>query len=72
MLPYRASRVGGLPESLPVAVWDGTGGPPGAETLEAVEFFVISTPFSDAAVAVLPRLLRSRVVQSLSAASTTS
>ncbi|MFD9220445.1 2-hydroxyacid dehydrogenase [Streptomyces sp. NPDC060064] len=67
LLPYPASRVGGLPEGLPVAVWDGTGGPPGVESLADVEFFVVPYAFADAAAAVLPRLPRLRVVQSLSA-----
>ncbi|MEV5489573.1 hypothetical protein AB0L47_16440 [Streptomyces bobili] len=66
-LPYPVSRIGGLPEGLPVAVWDGTGGPPAVESLAEVEFFVIPSTFTDAAVAVLPRLPRLRVVQSLSA-----
>ncbi|MEV6728471.1 MULTISPECIES: 2-hydroxyacid dehydrogenase [unclassified Streptomyces] len=67
LLPYPASQVDGLPEGLPVAVWDGTGGPPSIESLEAVEFFVIPYTFADAAAAVLPSLQRLRVVQSLSA-----
>lgn len=67
LLPYPAPRVGGLPEDLPVAVWDGTGGRPSIESLVAVEFFVIPYTFADAAAAVLPRLPRLRVVQSLSA-----
>ena len=67
LLPYPASRVGGLPEGLPVAVWDGTGAVPSVQSLAAVEFFVVPYTFADAAVAVLPRLPRLRVVQSLSA-----
>ncbi|RPF36802.1 phosphoglycerate dehydrogenase-like enzyme [Streptomyces sp. TLI_185] len=67
LLPYPAWRIGGLPEGLPVAVWDGAGGPPSVESLAEVEFFVIPYTFADAAVAVLPRLPRLRVVQSLSA-----
>ncbi|MFF7048182.1 2-hydroxyacid dehydrogenase [Streptomyces griseorubiginosus] len=67
LLPYPASRIGGLPEGLPVAVWDGTGGPPAVESLAKVEFLVIPYTFADAAVAVLPRLPSLRVVQSLSA-----
>ncbi|MFE2431282.1 2-hydroxyacid dehydrogenase [Streptomyces sp. NPDC059373] len=67
LLPYPASRVGGLPEGLPIAVWDGTGGPPAVENLAEVEFFVIPYTFADVAVTLLPRLPRLRVVQSLSA-----
>ncbi|MGW0624544.1 2-hydroxyacid dehydrogenase [Streptomyces sp. NPDC002765] len=67
LFPYPASRIGGLPEGLPVAVWDGTSAPPAVESLREVEFFVIPYTFTEAAAAVLPCLPRLRVVQSLSA-----
>lgn len=41
MLPCPATDVRGLPDGLPVEVWDGIGSPPDAETLASVEFFVI-------------------------------
>ncbi|WP_406307012.1 2-hydroxyacid dehydrogenase [Streptomyces sp. NBC_00885] len=67
LLPYPPSQIGGLPAGLPVAVWDGTGAPPGIENLAAVEFFVIPYTFADVAAPLMPRLPRLRVVQSLSA-----
>ncbi|MFD9303343.1 2-hydroxyacid dehydrogenase [Streptomyces sp. NPDC060048] len=67
LLPYPASEVGGLPDGLPVAVWDGAGSPPGAESLAGVEFFVIPYGYADAAVPVCASMPRLRVVQSLSA-----
>ncbi|MFD9034099.1 2-hydroxyacid dehydrogenase [Streptomyces sp. NPDC059567] len=67
LLPYPASDVGGLPLDLPVTVWDGGSGPPDAESLAAVEFFVIPYGRTDAAVPILASAPRLRVVQSLSA-----
>ncbi|UUN31131.1 2-hydroxyacid dehydrogenase [Streptomyces sp. FIT100] len=48
-------------------VWDGSGGPPDAESLATVEFFVIPYGFGATAAAVFPGMPRLRVVQSLSA-----
>lgn len=67
LLPYPASEVRGLPDGLPVTVWDGTGGPPDAESLATVELFVIPYGCTDTAVPVLTSLPWLRVVQSLSA-----
>ncbi|WP_328482035.1 2-hydroxyacid dehydrogenase [Streptomyces sp. NBC_00377] len=67
LLPYPPSRIGGLPGGLPVAVWEGTGDPPADESLAEVEFFVIPYGRTDVAAALLPRMPRLRVVQSLSA-----
>ncbi|MEV6212904.1 2-hydroxyacid dehydrogenase [Kitasatospora sp. NPDC051914] len=67
LLPYPPGEVGGLPEGWSAAVWDGTGGPPGAEVLGTVEFFVVPYTFTAAARPLLARMPRLRVVQSLSA-----
>lgn len=67
LLPYPASDVPGMPDDLPVTVWDGAGSPPDAESLATVEFLVIPYGHTDAAVPILARAPRLRVVQSLSA-----
>ncbi|MFG2819911.1 2-hydroxyacid dehydrogenase [Kitasatospora sp. NPDC048365] len=67
LLPYPPALIGGLPEGLPVMVWDGTGAPPGADRLAGVEFFVVPYTFGEVAAPLLSRLPRLRVVQSLSA-----
>ena len=40
LLPYPAADVRGLPDDLPVGVWDGTDSPPDAENLATVEFLM--------------------------------
>ncbi|WP_331737054.1 2-hydroxyacid dehydrogenase (plasmid) [Streptomyces canus] len=67
LLPYSPSRIGGLPASLSVAVWDGTDDLPAAESLAEVELFVMPYGCTDVAVRLLPCMPRLRVVQSLSA-----
>ncbi|MFG2488698.1 2-hydroxyacid dehydrogenase [Streptomyces virginiae] len=56
-----------MPDGLPVTVWDGAGGPPDPESLATVEFLVIPYGCTDAALPVLARAPRLKVVQSLSA-----
>ncbi|GAA1078080.1 MULTISPECIES: 2-hydroxyacid dehydrogenase [Kitasatospora] len=67
LLPWAPGEVGGLPGGWTAAVWDGTGGPPGADVLGSVEFFVIPYTFTAAARPLLARMPRLRVLQSLSA-----
>ncbi|MFG3146347.1 hypothetical protein [Streptomyces sp. NPDC048243] len=67
LLRYPLSRIGGLPEDLPVTVWDGVGDRPSSEDLTGIGFFVVPYGSTDAAVALLDRMPSLRVVQSLSA-----
>ncbi|GAA0683302.1 2-hydroxyacid dehydrogenase [Kitasatospora atroaurantiaca] len=66
LLPYPTSQLGGLPE-LPAALWDGWGEAPPERVLGEVEFFVIPYTYTSAALPLLRRMPRLRVVQSLSA-----
>ena len=66
LLPYPPAQVGLRPEAAAV-VWDGRGDLPAQRVLDEVEFFVIPYTYSSAAVPLLARMPRLRVVQSLSA-----
>ncbi|KQV15961.1 2-hydroxyacid dehydrogenase [Kitasatospora sp. Root107] len=66
LLPYPPAQVGGLPEVV-AAVWDGRGEGPTRRVLDEVEFFVVPYTYTSAAVPLLARMPRLRVVQSLSA-----
>ncbi|MFJ4893830.1 hypothetical protein ACIP5U_28175 [Streptomyces sp. NPDC088788] len=66
-VPTEPDRIGGLPEDLPVTVWDEIGDPPRSEDLTGIEFFVVPYGSTDAAVALFDRMPSLRVVQSLSA-----
>ncbi|WP_457029652.1 2-hydroxyacid dehydrogenase [Kitasatospora sp. P5_F3] len=66
LLPYPTAQVGGLPE-VAAAVWDGRGEGPTRRVLDEVEFFVVPYTYTSAAVPLLARMPRLRVVQSLSA-----
>ncbi|MER8187858.1 2-hydroxyacid dehydrogenase [Kitasatospora sp. NPDC094015] len=66
LLPYPPEQIGRLPE-LPAAVWDGRDEPPPAPVLAGVEFFVLPYLHTAAALPLLDRMPRLRVVQSLSA-----
>ncbi|GAA2780062.1 2-hydroxyacid dehydrogenase [Kitasatospora paracochleata] len=67
LLPWAPGEVGGLPEGWAAAVWDGTGDPPGEGVLRTVELFVVPYTFTAAALPLLARMPRLRVLQSLSA-----
>ncbi|MFF1905916.1 2-hydroxyacid dehydrogenase [Kitasatospora sp. NPDC058218] len=66
LLPYPPEQVGGLPQAA-VTVWDGRSADPAQRVLDAVEFFVVPYARTSAAVPLLARMPRLRVVQSLSA-----
>ncbi|MFI6847919.1 2-hydroxyacid dehydrogenase [Kitasatospora sp. NBC_00085] len=66
LLPYPLAQVGLRPEVASV-VWDGRGDGPPQRVLDEVEFFVIPYTCTSAAVPLLARMPRLRVVQSLSA-----
>ncbi|WP_405009451.1 2-hydroxyacid dehydrogenase [Kitasatospora sp. NBC_01539] len=66
LLPYPPDRLGGLP-GLRVEVWDGATEPPPASVLREVEFFVVPYTRAAAALPLLERMPRLRVLQSLSA-----
>jgi phosphoglycerate dehydrogenase-like enzyme len=67
LLPYEPAEIGGLPDGLPVRVWDGTGEAPGPEVLAGVEFFCLPYLRHDRALPLLPRMPALRVVQTLTA-----
>ncbi|WP_084701317.1 2-hydroxyacid dehydrogenase [Streptacidiphilus anmyonensis] len=66
-MPFAPAEVGGLPATWDALYWDGRDDPPDAAALRAVEFFVFPYGFHAAALPMLSRLPRLRVVQSLSA-----
>src|SRR5579884_2733894 len=67
LLPCEPAEIGGLPDDLPVRVWDGTGEAPGAEELRGVEFFCLPYLRHDRALPLLARMPALRVVQTLTA-----
>ncbi|WP_354637886.1 2-hydroxyacid dehydrogenase [Kitasatospora camelliae] len=67
LLPYPPQELGGLPAGLRALVWDGTGAPPPGGELASVELFTVPYTRTAAALPLLPRMPRLRVVQSLSA-----
>ncbi|MGV9269076.1 2-hydroxyacid dehydrogenase [Kitasatospora sp. NPDC003701] len=66
LLPYPPERVGGPPAAA-VTVWDGSSDGPAQRVLDEVEFFVVPYGRTSAALPLLARMPRLRVVQSLSA-----
>ncbi|WP_406195012.1 2-hydroxyacid dehydrogenase [Kitasatospora sp. NBC_01560] len=66
LLPYPPDLIGGLPP-VPVAVWDGEGGAPAERVIRETEFFVLPYGRTTAALPLLERMTRLRVIQSLSA-----
>jgi len=66
LLPYPPAQIGAPPD-LPAALWDGRGGAPSERVLGEVEFLVIPYTYTSAALPLLRRMPRLRVVQSLSA-----
>jgi phosphoglycerate dehydrogenase-like enzyme len=66
LLPYPPEQVGGAP-GLSVTVWDGRGPEPPEQVLREAGFFVVPYTLTSAALPLLPRMPRLRVVQSLSA-----
>ena len=67
LLPYPPAEIGGLPESLDAAVWDGTAQPPSQQVLDGVEFFCLPYLRTAAAVPLLARMPALRVAQTLTA-----
>jgi phosphoglycerate dehydrogenase-like enzyme len=67
LLPYAPDRIGGLPEEVDAAVWDGVAPPPPQEVLDGVEFFCLPYMTGGAALPLLRRLPALRVVQTLTA-----
>ncbi|WP_371483042.1 2-hydroxyacid dehydrogenase [Kitasatospora sp. NBC_00315] len=65
LLPYPTERIG-LP-GVAAELWDGRGEGPPRRVLDEVEFFVVPYTFASAAVPLLARMPRLRIVQSLSA-----
>ncbi|WP_033218867.1 2-hydroxyacid dehydrogenase [Kitasatospora phosalacinea] len=65
LLPYPPEQVGVA--GLVATVWDGLGAPPPEPVLRAAEFFVVPYTRTAAALPLLERMPRLRVVQSLSA-----
>jgi phosphoglycerate dehydrogenase-like enzyme len=67
LLPYPPARIGGLPETIDAAVWDGTTPPPPQGVLDDVEFFCLPYMLGGPALPLLRRLPALRVVQALTA-----
>ena len=66
LLPYPPERLDGPVPQVPIAVWDGDGGPPDVQLLRGIEFF--AAPYGRAPAALPLELMpRLRVLQSLSA-----
>ncbi|WP_371501197.1 2-hydroxyacid dehydrogenase [Kitasatospora sp. NBC_00374] len=66
LLPYPVEQLGGPPQTA-AELWDGGGEPPPQRVLDEVEFFVLPYLHTSAALPLLARMARLRVVQSLSA-----
>jgi phosphoglycerate dehydrogenase-like enzyme len=67
LVPYPPEGVlAGLPDTLDVRVWDGSGQPP-ADALEATEMYVVPYTFEPVVAEAAARMPRLRVVQTLTA-----